>query len=59
MTELSNYGRFFLFINNEIDNSTVSLETDYAQDNRFLLYNFFVMPNFYKRITIKFEVVKT
>jgi hypothetical protein len=26
MTELSNYGRFFLFIEDEVDNSTVSLE---------------------------------
>ena len=59
MTELSNYGRFFLFIEDQVDNSSLSLQTEFPKDNRFLLYNFFVIPNYYKRITIKFEVVKT
>ena len=59
MTYLSNYGRFFLFIQNQIDNSSVSLEKDFDQGDNYLLYNFFVVPNYYKRINIKFEVVKT
>jgi hypothetical protein len=59
MTQLANYGRFFLFIENEVDDSSVSLEKDFNKDNNFQLYNFFVVPGFYKRVTIYFEVVKT
>ena len=35
------------------------METDFAQDDKFSIYNFYVVPNFYKRINILFSVVKT
>jgi hypothetical protein len=57
MIRISNFGRFFLFIQQEVDNSTVSLEQ--PSTSRFELLNFFVMPNYYKRVTIRFSVIKT
>lgn len=58
MARLSNFGRFFLFVQYEIDNSTVSRE-EFSQDDHYYLYNFFIVPNYYKRVTINFQVRKT
>lgn len=57
MANLSSYGRFFLFIENDPDTSVISRETLSSNGNNYLLYNFFVIPNFYKRININFQVV--
>jgi len=59
LNNLSNFGRFFLFIQNIPDTTSVSQESALNNGNNYLLYNFFVIPGFYKRITINFEVVKT
>lgn len=57
MYNLSSYGRFFLFIKNDIDTSVISKETLASNGNNYLLYNFFVIPGFYKRVNINFQVV--
>jgi hypothetical protein len=59
MAYLSNFGRFFLFVQNIPDDSAISKETSAPNGNNYLLYNFFVLEGFYKRININFAVIKT
>lgn len=55
---LASYGRVFLFIENQPDRSSISLEKPSANGNNYLLYNFFVVQGLYKRVTINFQVIK-
>lgn len=55
-----NTGRIFLFLKNEPDNSVISLDDKpEPNQNNYILYNFFIIPGFYKRVTINFQVVET
>lgn len=56
---LTNYGRLFLFIEQQQDPSSVSRDTSSKNGNDYLQYNFFVVEGYYKRITINLQVVKT
>ena len=56
---LTNYGRIFLFIEQQQDHSSVSRDKASDNGNNYLQYNFFVVEGFYKRITINFQVVRT
>lgn len=55
---LASYGRVFLFIENQPDRSSISLEEPSPNGNNYLLYNFFVVQGLYKRVTINFQVIK-
>lgn len=57
--ELTNYGRIFLFIEEQVDNSSVSQDRTESNGNRYLQHNFFVIEGFYKRVTLQFQVVRT
>ena len=59
INRLSNFGRFFLFVENKPDTSSVSREDSFKNGNNYLLYNFFVIPNYYKRVIINFQVIET
>lgn len=56
---MTNYGRIFLFLEQQQDPSSVSRDTSSKNGNNYLQYNFFVVEGYYKRITINLQVVKT
>jgi hypothetical protein len=56
---LTNFARLFLFIEQTPDKSSISREKVASNGNRYLLYNFYLVEGFYKRITINFQVVRT
>ena len=43
---------------NKVDSSSISLEKPPENGNNYLLYNFYALPTFYKRININFQVVR-
>lgn len=56
---LTDFGRIFFFIEQTQDNSSVSKDATDNNGNNYLQYNFFILQNFYKRVTINFQVVRT
>lgn len=60
-SEIENFcaqGRIFLFIENIYDTTAFSQQDD-SNSPKFFIYNFFLEPYLYKRITFNFQVVKT
>ena len=51
-------GRIFLFVEDMEDNSTLGY-LEGTNTVKYRIYNFFLIPFLYKRITIEFDVVKT
>ena len=51
-------GRIFLFVENIFDTTAFSNE-DESNSPRYFIYNFFLEPTEYKRVTFNFQVVET
>lgn len=57
---LTDFGRIFLFVEQTKDDSSISKDdTTDTTGNNYLQYNFFLLQEYYKRVTISFQVVRT
>lgn len=58
ISSLCGKGRLFLFLEVQDDQSPLGDLENYGE-NKFKLYNIFLIPLMYKRITVNYQVVKT